>query len=49
MKFFGIYNYKCLYSNDVIKENCPQKFINESKIKSRDNNKIEPLDLVKDF
>ena len=27
MKFFGINNYKCLYSNDVIKENCPEKVI----------------------
>ena len=30
MKFFGINNYKCLYSNDVIKENCPQKIIKEA-------------------
>ena len=30
MKFFGINNYKCLYSNDVIKENCPQKVIKEA-------------------
>ena len=29
MKFFGINNYKCLYSNDVIKENCPQKTIKD--------------------
>ncbi len=29
MKFFGINNYKCLYSNDVIKENCPQKVIKD--------------------
>ena len=27
MKFFGINNYKCLYSNDVIKEHCPEKVI----------------------
>ncbi len=30
MKFFGINNYKYLYSNDVIKENCPQKAIKEA-------------------
>ena len=30
MKFFGINNYKCLYSNDVIKENCPQKVIKDA-------------------
>ena len=30
MKFFGIHNYKCLYSNKVIKENCPQKIIKET-------------------
>ena len=30
MKFFGINNYKCLYSNEVIKENCPQKVIKEA-------------------
>ena len=30
MKFFGIINYKCLYSNDVIKENCPQKIIKDA-------------------
>ena len=30
MKFFGINNYKCLYSNDVIKENCPQKIIKDA-------------------
>ena len=30
MKFFGINNYKFLYSNDVIKENCPQKIIKEA-------------------
>ena len=30
MKFFGINNYKCLYSNDVIKENCPQKIIKDT-------------------
>jgi cyclin B len=27
MKFFKINNYKCLYSNDIIKENCPEKII----------------------
>jgi cyclin B len=27
MKFFGINNYKCLYSSNVIKENCPEKVI----------------------
>ena len=30
MKFFGINNYKCLYSKDVIKENCPQKIIKDA-------------------
>ena len=30
MKFFGISNYKTLYSNDVVKENCPQKIIKEA-------------------
>ena len=30
MKFFGIHNYKCLYSKDVIKEDCPQKIIKEA-------------------
>ena len=30
MKFFGINNYKLLYSNDVIKINCPQKVIKEA-------------------
>ena len=30
MKFFGISNYKLLYSNDVIKETCPQKVIKEA-------------------
>ena len=30
MKFFGINNYKCLYSKDVIKEECPQKIIKEA-------------------
>jgi cyclin B len=30
MRFFGINNYKCLYSNEVIKENCPQKVIKEA-------------------
>ena len=29
MKFFGINNYKNLYSNKVIKENCPQKVIKD--------------------
>ena len=29
MKFFGINNYKCLYSNDIIKESCPQKAIKD--------------------
>ena len=29
MKFFGISNYKNLYSTDVINENCPQKIIKE--------------------
>ena len=27
MKYFSINNYKNLYSNDVIKENCPEKVI----------------------
>ena len=30
MKFFGINNYKCLYSNEVIKESCPQKTIKDA-------------------
>jgi cyclin B len=30
MKFFGIHNYKSLYSNSVIKESCPQKVIKEA-------------------
>ena len=30
MKFFGIENYKMLYSNDVVKEECPQKIIKEA-------------------
>jgi cyclin B len=30
MKFFGISNYKTLYSSDVVKENCPQKIIKEA-------------------
>ena len=30
MKFFGIDNYKMLYSNDVVKEECPQKIIKEA-------------------
>ena len=30
MKFFGIDNYKILYSNDVVKEECPQKIIKEA-------------------
>ena len=30
MKFCGINNYKCLYSKDVIKEECPQKIIKEA-------------------
>ena len=30
MKFFGIDNYKILYSNDVVKEDCPQKIIKEA-------------------
>ena len=29
MKFFGIVNYKILYKNEVVKENCPQKIIKE--------------------
>ena len=30
MKFFGIDNYKILYKNEVVKENCPQKVIKEA-------------------
>ena len=30
MKFCGINNYKCLYSKNVIKEECPQKVIKEA-------------------
>ena len=30
MKFFSINNYKCLYSDEVIKENCPQKVIKDA-------------------
>jgi cyclin B len=30
MKFCGINNYKCLYSKNVIKEECPQKIIKEA-------------------
>ena len=30
MKFFGIDNYKILYSNDVVEEECPQKIIKEA-------------------
>ncbi len=30
MKFFGINNYKALYSDDVVKENCPQKIIKDA-------------------
>ena len=30
MKFFGIDNYKILYKNEVINENCPQKIIKEA-------------------
>jgi cyclin B len=30
MKFFSINNYKCLYSEEVIKENCPQKVIKDA-------------------
>ena len=30
MKFFKINNYKCLYSDEVIKENCPQKVIKDA-------------------
>ena len=30
MKFFNIYNYKVLYKNDVVKENCPQRVIKEA-------------------
>ena len=30
MKFFGINNYKILYSNDVVKEKCPQKVIKDA-------------------
>ena len=30
MKFFGIHNYKILYSQDVIKESCPQKIIKDA-------------------
>ena len=30
MKFCGINNYKCLYSKNVIKEECPQKLIKEA-------------------
>ena len=30
MKFFGIDNYKILYSNDVVKEECSQKIIKEA-------------------
>jgi len=30
MKYFGIHNYKILYSQDVIKENCPQKTIKDA-------------------
>ena len=30
MKFFGINNYKILYSNDVVMEKCPQKIIKEA-------------------
>ena len=30
MKFFGFNNYKCLYSNEVIKESCPQKTIKDA-------------------
>ena len=30
MKFFGINNYKVLYSNDVVKVKCPQKVIKEA-------------------
>ena len=32
MKFFGIHDYQCLYSNDVIKEKCPQEKIKEAVI-----------------
>jgi cyclin B len=30
MKFCGINNYKCLYSKNVVKEECPQKIIKEA-------------------
>ena len=30
MKFFGIDNYKILYKNEVVNENCPQKAIKEA-------------------
>ena len=30
MKFFNIYNYKILYKNEVVKENCPQRVIKEA-------------------
>ena len=30
MKFFGINNYKILYTNDVVKEKCPQKVIKDA-------------------
>ena len=30
MKFFAINNYKNLYSNEIIKENCPQKVIKDA-------------------
>ena len=30
MKFFGIDNYKILYKNEVVNENCPQKVIKEA-------------------
>ena len=30
MKFFGIDNYKILYSNDVVREECPQKVLKEA-------------------
>ena len=30
MKFFGIDNYKILYKNEVVKENCPQRVIKEA-------------------
>ena len=32
MKFFSIHDYQCLYSNDVIKEKCPQEIIKEAVI-----------------